>query len=155
MTRNWTQENQDKESTLHTHFLRSRGPNFHLFRSMISSFQEIVHFRIFPLTPMLTFQSATIFFTKWPIVKKSNHLYSTMAASILIKFGWDLMKTVGVAAFWNFQHHTVLQECRAKSPTHWVSISQKLVVLRPFDCLSVGLIRGIGIGTNLRLIYIK
>ncbi len=39
-----------------------RVPNFHPFRSIIKRFQDIAHFIDFPLTPMLKFQSATIFF---------------------------------------------------------------------------------------------
>ncbi len=55
-----------------------------------------------PLTPMLKFQGATIFFKIWPIAKKRDSLYSTMVANVHIKFGWHQMKTVG-AGFWNFQ----------------------------------------------------
>ncbi len=43
-------------------YIRVRVPNFRPFRSTINRFQDVVHFRIFPLTPMLKFQSATIFF---------------------------------------------------------------------------------------------
>ncbi len=38
-----------------------RVPNFRPFRSTISRFQDIPHFRIFPLTPMLKVQSAIKF----------------------------------------------------------------------------------------------
>ncbi len=40
---------------------------------------------MFPLTPILRFQSAT-FFLNWSIAKKSNTLYSTMVANAHIKF---------------------------------------------------------------------
>ena len=48
--------------------------NVHPFRSTISHFQDIAQFRIFPLTPMLKFQSVTKFliFARSP---KSNSLY--------------------------------------------------------------------------------
>ncbi len=36
-------------------------PNFHPFHSTISRFRDIPYLRIFPLTQMLTFQSATKF----------------------------------------------------------------------------------------------
>ncbi len=45
--------------------------NFHPFHSTISLFQDIAHYRIFPLTPMLKFQSATIFFNFWQIANKN------------------------------------------------------------------------------------
>ena len=38
-----------------------RVPNFHPLRSTINRFQDIAHFRFFPSTPMLKFQSATLF----------------------------------------------------------------------------------------------
>ncbi len=59
---------------------------------MIIGFQDIPHFRIFPLTPILKFQNAT-YFNTGPIAKKSNSPYSTMVDYVLIKFGWDHMKT--------------------------------------------------------------
>ncbi len=47
-----------------------RVQSFRPFRSTISRFQDIAHFRIFPLTPMLKFQSVTIFFYFWQMAKK-------------------------------------------------------------------------------------
>ena len=44
-----------------TQYIGQQVPNFHPFRSTISHFQDIAHFGIFPLTPMLKFQSATDF----------------------------------------------------------------------------------------------
>ncbi len=63
-------------------YIRVRVPNFRPFRSTINRFQDVVHFRIFPLTPMLKFQSATKFFKTWPIAKKSDSPYSTMVANM-------------------------------------------------------------------------
>ena len=42
-------------------FLGPRVPNFHPFCSSDSCFQDFAHFMIFPLTPMLKFQSAAKF----------------------------------------------------------------------------------------------
>ncbi len=58
------------QSTLHMYTVVPRVPNFRPFRSMVSRFQDIAHFRIFPLTPTLKFQSVTIlFFNFWQIAK--------------------------------------------------------------------------------------
>ncbi len=56
------------KSTLPIQYLGPRVPKCRPFRSMISRFQGIAHFRIFPLTPMFKFQSATKFvcFGRWP-----------------------------------------------------------------------------------------
>ncbi len=43
------------QSVLHTQFLERQGLNFHVSLSIFSHIQDIAHFRIFPLTPMLTF----------------------------------------------------------------------------------------------------
>ncbi len=54
----------DMKSTIHTsmHFAEVRIPNFHQCRSTtISGFEDIAHFRVFPLTSMLKLQSATTF----------------------------------------------------------------------------------------------
>ncbi len=61
MTPNWTQESGMK-SNPYKQFLRPWVPNFHPFHCTTSHFKDFAHFRIFPLTPMLKFQSATIFF---------------------------------------------------------------------------------------------
>ncbi len=84
-----------------------RVTNFRPFRSTISHFQDIAHFTIFPLTPMLKFQSATkcLILTDYQNIYMT--LYSLIAALLIIKFGSDRIKTVGVA-FWNFQPHMVL-----------------------------------------------
>ncbi len=80
---NWTQR---IGLTLHMQFL---GLNFLPFRYTLNHVQDIAHFR--------KFQSAT----NWPIGKKRKSLYSTTVANVLRKFGWDRMKSVGVAV-WNF-----------------------------------------------------
>ncbi len=77
---------------------------FHRFRSS-SSLQDITHFRIFPLTPMLEFESVTKF-----LAKKRNSLYFTIVAYVRIKFQWKRMKTVGVA-FWNQQRYIIMWNC--------------------------------------------
>ncbi len=38
-------------------YIAPQDPNVHLIRSTISRFQDIPHFKVFPLTPMLKFQS--------------------------------------------------------------------------------------------------
>ena len=49
---------------------------------------KILHiFWIFPLTPMLKFQSATFFFNFWQIAKTFITLYSLMNALFIINFG--------------------------------------------------------------------
>ncbi len=47
-----------QKSTLHIQFLAWQ---VHLFFSMITCFQDIAHFRIFPMTPMLKFDNDTKF----------------------------------------------------------------------------------------------
>ena len=52
----------------------------------------------FPATygPVLTeISKCHKIFKTWPIATKSNSLYFTMVANVLIKFGWHRMKTVG------------------------------------------------------------
>ena len=75
-----------------------RVPNFGPFRSMISRFQNIAHFTIFSLTPMLKFQSATKS-SFWQIAKTFKTLDSLIAALLIIKFGPDRIKSVGGVAF--------------------------------------------------------
>ena len=48
-------------STLNICTVVPRVPNFSPFHSTASCFQNIAHFRIYPLTPMLKFQSITNF----------------------------------------------------------------------------------------------
>ncbi len=95
------------KSTLHTQYRGPRVPNFGPFGSTISRFQNIAHFRIFPLTPMLTFQSATKFLilADCQIIYSFNSLTTTL---FIIKSGSARIKTVGGVAFWNFQPHMVL-----------------------------------------------
>ncbi len=62
MTPDRTQRIRHK-STLYVHLVGPWVPSFHTFCSIIIHFQDIAHFRIFPLTPMLKFQSATKFLT--------------------------------------------------------------------------------------------
>ena len=79
-----------------------RVPNFHPFRSTISCFQDIAHFRIFPLTPMLKFQSAI---NRLPIYTITFH--SLMTTLFSVKFGSDRMKNGAGVVFWNFCSHRV------------------------------------------------
>ncbi len=81
MTPNWTQRIRNKKSTLHVHMdlLGLRFPNFHLFCSTISCFQDIAHFRIFTLTPMLNFQSATNMLSFGHLGVHSFHFYQNWA----------------------------------------------------------------------------
>ena len=54
-------EESDMLSTLHMQYLHPRVTNCCPFCSTISRFQDIAHFRIFQLNPMLKYQSATKF----------------------------------------------------------------------------------------------
>ncbi len=91
------------KSTLHMCTVGPQVPNFPPFCSTISRFRDISHFRIFPLTPMLKFHSATKFVKLgWLAREVIAYLHSIMVANVLIAFDWHRMKTVGVA-FWNFQ----------------------------------------------------
>ncbi len=44
---------------LDVQYIVPRVPKFRSFRSTVSRFQDMTHFRTFPLTPMLKYQSAT------------------------------------------------------------------------------------------------
>ena len=46
------------KSTLHMYYITPRVTNFRQFRCTIIPFEDIATFTIFPLTPMLKFQSA-------------------------------------------------------------------------------------------------
>ncbi len=76
-----------------------RVPNFRPFRTTISRFQDIAHFRIFPLPPMLIFQSAIQFlnFGKSPIYTIT--FYLIMTTLFIITFGSNRMNTGGGVAF--------------------------------------------------------
>ncbi len=82
--------------------------NFHPVHShsTISPFPDNQHFRTFQLNSMLKFWRAIIFLNLGNC-QESNSLYNTIVTNVLIKSGWDRMKSVGVA-FWNFQPHMVL-----------------------------------------------
>ena len=89
MTPNQTQ-GIGQQSTLHMSTVVPRVLNFRQFRSTISHFQDIVHFRIFPLTPMLKFQTATKFLILADCQNIYNFIFSygsLMAALLIIKFG--------------------------------------------------------------------
>ena len=75
--------------------------NFRPFCSTISPFQDIPHFRIFPLTPMLKFQSGIKFlnFGRLSIPVYTIAFYSLVNTLFIIKFGSDRMKTGGGVAF--------------------------------------------------------
>ena len=66
---------------------RTMSPKFHSFRSMISLYQDILHLKIFSLTPMLKFQRKIIAYIP-PLVSNG-----------LIKFRPHLIKTGGEVAF--------------------------------------------------------
>ncbi len=74
-----------------------RVPNLYPFRYTISRLQDIAHFRIFPLTHMLIFQSAIKFFNFGRLPIYTITFYSLMTTLFIIKFGSDRMKTGGVA----------------------------------------------------------
>ncbi len=95
------------KSTLHMSTVVPRVPNFHPFRPTISRFRDNIHILGFPIDSHVKISKCHKMFSTWPIVKKSDSLYSTVVANVLIKFGWHQMKTVG-GAFWNFQPRVVL-----------------------------------------------
>ncbi len=77
-------QESDMKSTLHYKGLHMQFPGqwvpkFHLFHSTISHFKDNVHFRSFPLSTMLKFQSATKSFELNQMLGKE--------ANIRIKFG--------------------------------------------------------------------
>ncbi len=60
--------------------LRPAGPRFHPFHPMISRFQDIAHFMIFPSTLMLNFRSAPNepqTELKWHDMKSSQYMYQS------------------------------------------------------------------------------
>ncbi len=71
--------------------LLCRVPKFHPFRTIIRPFRNILDFGIFPLTPMLKFQSALFLklgrLTK--ISQKSNILYSPTVTNTITKLTSD------------------------------------------------------------------
>ena len=73
-----------------------RVPNFRPFRSTISRFQDIAHFRNFPLTPVLKFHKV---FNFRQIAKISISLYTLITALFVMKFRPEPMKTVGGVTF--------------------------------------------------------
>ena len=81
-----------------------RVPNICPFRSTISRFQDITHFKIFPLTPMLKFvpQKCHKICIFWEIAKIFITLYFPITTSFTIKFGSNRMQIVGEVAFWKF-----------------------------------------------------
>ena len=56
---------------------------------------KILHISWFPIDSHVKTTKRHKLFVTWWIAKKSNSLYSPMAANVLIKFGWHRMKTVG------------------------------------------------------------
>ena len=84
------------KSTLQMQYIGPRVPHFRLFRSAISHCQNIAYYRVFPLTPMLKWQSDTFFLQ---IAKTFMSLYSLMTHLFVIDFGSDQMKTGGGVAF--------------------------------------------------------
>ena len=65
--------------------IASGVPNFHLSCSTISRFQDVAHFKNFPIESHVKISKCPKFFKIWTITKKSNRLYSTMVANALIK----------------------------------------------------------------------
>ncbi len=86
------------KSTLHLCTEVHRVPNFRPFCSTISRFQDIAHFRIFSLTPMLKFQTVIFFFNFGISPIYTISFYSLMTTLFIIKFGPDRMKTGGGVA---------------------------------------------------------
>ena len=87
---------------------RTSIKNFRPFQSLIIRFQDIAHFKIFPLTPVLKVQGVAIFLFFLQITKTFIILHSFMIALFIITSGSDRRTTVGGVAFGNFQPHMVL-----------------------------------------------
>ncbi len=77
---------------------RNENHKFYWFRFTITNFQDIPHLRIFLFTPMLKFESDTAFITLGRLPTGSN-AHFTVIANVLIKVGWEWMKTTGSVAF--------------------------------------------------------
>ncbi len=77
------------------------SPNFLLASPTISRFWDISHLG-FTIDSHVKISKCHKFCKTWLISKASNSLHSPMVNNVLIKFGWDPMKTVGEVAFWNF-----------------------------------------------------
>ena len=78
------------------------GPKFlsvSLYDQLFSRYIAL-HILGFPTDSHVKISKCHKFCKTWPIAKKSNSLHSRMVSSVLIKFGWDPMKTVGEVAFW-------------------------------------------------------
>ncbi len=75
-------------------FLEPRVPNWHPVCSTVSHFQGIAHFTIFPLTPMLKFQSATKCLQQLLFPHGSQCSHEVWLAS---------NESVGGVVFWNFK----------------------------------------------------
>ncbi len=95
MTPDWTQRIRHKMYPTYA-VPRSMSPNFSsvsLYDQLFSSYSRFRTLR--PLTTILKFRSAAKLLKLEVIAKKSNNLYFTMVDNVLIKCGWDQMKTVG------------------------------------------------------------
>ena len=108
MTPNQTQGIGHQKYISHMCTIGPRVPNFHPFCSTIIAFFKIFHILGFPIDSHVKMSKCHKICKTWPIAKKSDSLYSTMVANVLIKFGWHWIKTVGGEAFWNFRPHIVL-----------------------------------------------
>ncbi len=97
MTGNQTQGIGHQKCPTYVHCINP-SPKFCPFRSTISLF-ETFHILGFPLTPILKFQSATIFLKLGRLPRKVTACIAPWCPHVLIKFGWYEMKTVGVIAF--------------------------------------------------------
>ncbi len=67
-----------------------------------SAVVEIFHVLGFPIDSNVKISTRHKFRKTCPIAKKSKSLHSPMVANVLIKFGWDPMKTVGEVLFLKF-----------------------------------------------------
>ena len=103
MTSNWTQRiRHEKYPPYHNTYIGPQVPNFHPFCSTVSHFQDIAHFRIFPIDfHVKNFKICNF----WRIEKHQKFiiLYSPMTALFITKFDSEWPKTVGGVAPWNFQ----------------------------------------------------
>ncbi len=107
MTPNWTQRIRLKKYP--TYAVSSfASPKLSPASFCGQPFQDIAHFRVFPLTPILKFRTQSdricFKFGRLPI-KLIACMYHTMVAMSLqsSKLGCDQMKNVVGVAFWNFQ----------------------------------------------------
>ncbi len=93
----------DMKSTQHKHSMEPLLPNLHPFHLNDGPFSSYCTFYNFLIYSQAKISKYHKLFKIWTIIRKGNILYSTMAANVLMKVGWDQMKPIVRLSFWNFQ----------------------------------------------------